>query len=296
MVLVAIPMAAFVLPDLIRGRLLITGDNLQQNLPLHVLVGSMLRHGQLPFWNEYIFSGSPLMADFNAGAFYPLMGLFVILPDRAAWIATEVVLFSGDRGRHVRLSAAPSSSRRSACILAAATFAFAGPVLSQVNHVDMTEGYVAIPWMLLAVFHIVRDGRWRWSILLGMAFATVILAGAPEAMLDEALMVIAYAAFSAGLNARALVARPQPLWCRRGAGPFACGHPVATGTRGHPELPTRQRRARRRGELSDAVQHLLRSCPTSTAGTATSARRNSSASTTCPRSGSTWACCRSSPW
>jgi hypothetical protein len=63
-VLIAIPTAAFVLPDLIGGRLLITGDNLQQNFPLHILVGSMLRHGQLPFWNQYIFSGAPLMADF----------------------------------------------------------------------------------------------------------------------------------------------------------------------------------------------------------------------------------------
>ncbi len=62
-------------------------------------------------------------------------------------------------------------------------------MLSQVNHVDMTEGFVAIPWMLLAVLHIVRDGRWRWSILLGVAYASVILAGAPEAMLDEALLV-----------------------------------------------------------------------------------------------------------
>jgi hypothetical protein len=54
--------------------------------------------------------------------------------------------------------------------------------------------------MLLAVLHITRDGRWRWSILLGIAFATVILAGAPEAMLDEAFMVIAYAAISAGFD------------------------------------------------------------------------------------------------
>ncbi len=199
LVLVAIPTAAFVLPDLIGGRVLITGDNLQQNYPLHVLVGSMLRHGQLPFWNQYIFSGTPLMADFNAGAFYPLMGLFVILPDRAAWIATEVILFSAIAiGMYVFLRALKLSTV--ACVLAAATFAFAGPVLSQVNHVDMTEGYVAIPWMLLAVLHIVRDGRWRWSILLGIAFATVILAGAPEAMLDEALLVIVFAAFSAGLS------------------------------------------------------------------------------------------------
>ena len=201
LVLVAVPLAAFVLPDLIGGRLLITGDNLQQNYPLHVLVGSMLRHGELPFWNQYIFSGTPLMAGFNAGAFYPLMGLFVILPDRAAWIATEVILFSTIAiGMYSFLRALKLSTV--ACLLGAATFAFAGPVLSQVNHVDMTEGYVAIPWMLLAVLHIVRDGRWRWSILLGIAFATVILGGAPEAMLDEAILVIAFAAMSAGLDPR----------------------------------------------------------------------------------------------
>ena len=199
LVLIAIPTVGFVLPDLIGGHLLITGDNLQQNFPLHVLVGSMYRHGQLPFWNQYIFSGTPLMADFNAGAFYPLMGLFVILPDRAAWLVTEIVLFSAIAvGMYVFLRALALST--AACILGAATFAFAGPVLSQVNHVDMTEGFVAIPWLLLSVLHIVRDGRWRWSIVFGIAFATVILAGAPEAMLDEALLVIAYAVMSAGLN------------------------------------------------------------------------------------------------
>jgi hypothetical protein len=198
-VLIAIPTAAFVLPDLVGGHLLITGDNLQQNFPLHVLVGSMLRHGQLPFWNQYIFSGTPLMADFNAGAFYPLTGLFVVLPDRAAWVATEVILFSAIAiGMYVFLRALKLSTM--ACVLAAATYAFAGPVLSQVNHVDMTEGFVAIPWMLLAVLHIVRDGRWRWTILLGIAYATVILAGAPEAMLDEALLVVAFAVMSAGLS------------------------------------------------------------------------------------------------
>ncbi len=198
-VLVAIPTAAFVLPDLLGGHLLITGDNLQQNYPLRVLVGSMLRHGQLPFWNQYIFSGTPLMADFNAGAFYPLTGLFAVMPDRAAWIATEVIVYSAiGVGMYVFLRALALS--RVACLLGAATFAFAGPVLSQVNHVDMSEGFVAIPWMLLAVLHIVRDGRWRWSVLLGIAFATVILAGAPEAMLDEALLIVAFAVMSAGLS------------------------------------------------------------------------------------------------
>jgi hypothetical protein len=199
LVLIAIPAAGFILPYLVDGRVLLTGDNLQQNYPLHVLVGHMLRHGQLPFWNPYIFSGTPLLADFNAGAFYPLMGFFVVFSPNVAWIATEVVLFAAIAiGMYVFLRALSLSTI--AGLLAGATFAFAGTVFSQVNHVDMTEGFVAIPWMLLAVHHIVKDGRWRWSVLLGIAFATVILAGAPEAMLDEALLVIAYAAVTAGLD------------------------------------------------------------------------------------------------
>jgi hypothetical protein len=199
LVLIAIPAAAFILPYLVDGRVLLTGDNLQQNYPLHVLVGHMLRHGQLPYWNPYIFSGTPLLADFNAGAFYPLMGFFIIFSPNVAWIATEVVLFAAIAiGMYVFLRALSFSTMAS--LLAGATFAFSGAVLSQVNHVDMTEGFVAIPWMLLAVHHIVKDGRWRWAVLLGVAFASVILAGAPEAMLDEALLVIAYAAMSAGLD------------------------------------------------------------------------------------------------
>ncbi len=50
------------------------------------------RRGELPFWNQYIFSGTPLLAGFNAGALHPLVGFFPTLPDRVAWIATEVVL------------------------------------------------------------------------------------------------------------------------------------------------------------------------------------------------------------
>jgi hypothetical protein len=198
-VLIGVPAAVFILPDLFGGHLLMTGDNAQQNYPLHVLVGSMLRRGQLPFWDPYIFSGTPLLAGFNAGAFYPLVGLFVILPDRVAWIATEVILFSLIAvGMYLFLRALALSTL--ACLLAAATFSFSGVVLSQVNHVDMTEGFASIPFMLLAVLHIVRDGRWRWSVLLGISFALVVFGGAPEAMLDEALLVIAYAVVSAGFD------------------------------------------------------------------------------------------------
>jgi hypothetical protein len=198
-VLIALPAAVFIVPDLGWGKLLMTGDNVQQNYPLHVLTGSLLRQGQLPYWNQYIFSGSPLLAGFNAGAFYPLVGFFIVLPARAAWLATMVTLFAViGTGMYAYLRALRISPR--AGVVAAITFTFAGTVFSQVNHLDMTEGFAALPWMLLAVLHIVRDGRWRWSLLLGGGLATVILGGAPEAMLDEAILLVVYAVFTAGID------------------------------------------------------------------------------------------------
>ena len=221
------------------------------------------------------------------------MGLFVILPDRAAWIATEVVLFSLIAiGMYVFLRALKLSTvglragRRHVRLR--------GPVLSQVNHVDMTEGFVSIPLMLLAVLHIVRDGRWRWSILLGVAFATVILGGAPEAMLDEALLVIAFAALSAGLEPAALVARADPVWRRRGTGPVALA--AIQWLPGLEAIRNSQRaawRARRGRELSRAVQHLSL-VPYLDGGYGHLGEARSSASTTCPRSASTSGFCPSS--
>ena len=281
LVLVAVPTAIFVLPDLLGGHLLMTGDNLQQNYPLHVLVGSMYRHGQLPFWNSYIFSGTPLLAGFNAGAFYPLVGFFVVLPDRAAWIATEVVVFSAvGIGMYVFLRAMALSTVAS--LLGACTFAFAGTVLSQVNHLDMTEGFVAIPWMLLAVLHIVRSGRWRWSIVLGVAFAerdprrrpgghagrsACSSSRSPRCRLGSTRIA------GGGCCPGAALVRPWPWLWLRSSGSRA-SRPFRTRSGQETEQPSPPLAA------SPSASRFFRSSPTSTVATATWGSTGTSAVTT----------------
>ena len=208
----------------------------------------MLRHGQLPFWNQYIFSGTPLMADFNAGAFYPLTGLFVVLPDRAAWMATEVIVFSAIAvGMYVFLRALKLSTV--ACVLAAATYAFAGPVLSQVNHVDMTEGFVAIPWMLLAVLHIVRDGRWRWT----HPARDRLCHGHPgRRARGDARRGVAHRRLCRHVSRSqpgAMVAGRHQMRRRCRPGTVARRHPMAPGTRGNQQLAAGEWGVRGGGEL-----------------------------------------------
>ena len=78
----------------------------------------------------------------------------------------------------------------------------------------------------------------------------MILAGAPEAMLDEAILVIAFAAMSAGLTASAGGGCSRDVARGAALALSLAAHAVAARTRGHPQLPTGQRGVRRSRELS----------------------------------------------
>ena len=54
------------------GYPLITGDDLTQNYPLEELSGQILRHGHLPLWDAFLWSGTPLLGGTNAHALLPI--------------------------------------------------------------------------------------------------------------------------------------------------------------------------------------------------------------------------------
>ena len=190
--LILIPTFVFAGADLFGGHLLLAGDNLIQSYPLRVLVGTDISHGVLPTWDPWIWSGTPLLAGLNAGAFYPTTFLFALVNPHAAWVIGEIFIFSSI-GVGTCLLFHDSGTSPIASFLGAAVFTFGGAVLTQASvHTDMAEGLASLPWVLFAIRRIGVDGRWRWCVLLGVAFALTIVAGSPEAMLDTAMLGLAY--------------------------------------------------------------------------------------------------------
>jgi hypothetical protein len=206
-VLVVLPLAAFTLPTL-AGHPILLGDDFTQNYPLRVLVGSQIRHGHLPLFDPYIWSGAPLLGGWNAGAAYPFTLLFVILPGTAAWMLNLVVTWwvAGIGSfvflRASRLAAVPS-------FLGALSFSFAGAMTAQIVHFGLVAGVSWVPVALLALLRLSecstsRDAsaearratlrsRLGWTALLGVAGAMAILAGEPRAIADFAVIVGIYA-------------------------------------------------------------------------------------------------------
>jgi hypothetical protein len=60
-------------------------DPVRQQYPWKSLSMGALKSGTLPLWNPYVLGGTPLLATFQPGVFYPLNVLFFLLPFPYAW-------------------------------------------------------------------------------------------------------------------------------------------------------------------------------------------------------------------
>jgi hypothetical protein len=206
-ILIALPVALFGLPAML-GHSVLPGDDLTQNYPLRVLVGRQIGSGHLPLFDPYIWSGAPLLADWNAGAAYPLTLLFAILPGAAAWAVNLIVTWAVAAVgmfwflRCLRLATLAS-------FLGAFSFAFAGAVSAQVGHFGLVAGMSWVPLELIAILRLCQDrgyaSRLGWVCVLAGAFGLTILAGEPRAIDDAVLVVVIYAAWQLARLGRRLV-------------------------------------------------------------------------------------------
>jgi hypothetical protein len=201
-----VPFAVFVIP-LLFGLVYLSGDNLIQNLPMRALVARDLVHGSLPLWNPYLFSGTPLLGGFNAGAAYPTTWMAAVVPLFPAWALTLAITYDvALAGMYVFLRRQGVSS--TAATFGAVTFAFAGYMTAQIVHVDLITGTSWLPWMLVAVHGLTerrptypgtggrgaaRRARSRvWVLMLGVALGLTLLAGAAESVIDSAVLLLIY--------------------------------------------------------------------------------------------------------
>ncbi len=82
------PFRDYFVQDYARGypfkNFLIT-DPIRQQYPWKKLVIEFLKKKELPVWNNYSFSGTPLLANFQSGTFYPFNFLFFLFDFNLAW-------------------------------------------------------------------------------------------------------------------------------------------------------------------------------------------------------------------
>ncbi|MBI5465535.1 YfhO family protein [Candidatus Gottesmanbacteria bacterium] len=128
---------------------LITDPVRQQYVWRHLVI-EQLKHDQLPIWNPYSFSGTPLLANHQSAPFYPLNILFFILPFNVAWVILIILqpllagLFLYVYLKNLKISQFGS-------LLGALTFAFSGFSIAWLEWNTILHVGLWLPLILLSI-------------------------------------------------------------------------------------------------------------------------------------------------
>jgi hypothetical protein len=192
--LILLPLLYF-FPAVIGKITLVPGDGLSQNLGVRILIGQMLRDGNLPLWNPYIFAGTPLLASIYPGALYLPNWLFALFPATTAMnivvITTYHLTIIGIYlyGRRIGMT-------RIGALIAGVAFTFGGFMMAHMGHTSRIAAAAWMPWILLAIENLYCRLTWRW-VALGAAFVALqLFAGEPQMNFYAILICGGYFLFS----------------------------------------------------------------------------------------------------
>lgn len=137
-----------------------------------------IRHGELPHWTPYIFSGFPFLADPQVGAWYPLnWPFFFVTGITPGVIQFQLVLhaFLACLGTFLllrRLTGAPL-----AALAGAIAYGFTGYFADHASHVGMFAAAALLPWLLLCFELAMQSKAVRFGVFGGLTAGAIVLAG-----------------------------------------------------------------------------------------------------------------------
>jgi len=147
--------------------------------PLRFALAEAFKNGELPLWNRHFAMGFPVLADFQAGVFYPPHLLLSVLTlfQAIRWIYffhyLVAVIGSYLLCRHW-------SHPRHQAIIGALLFTLGGTTVSLINLLNHFQSAVWLPWTVLLWERFLIRNSWRNFVLMVAIFLMQFLAGSPE--------------------------------------------------------------------------------------------------------------------
>lgn len=162
-------------------------------LPLRTAAAEAIREGRLPLWEPRLGNGFPVLAEGQAGVFYPLHALgYMGLPQHhvyALLIALHCVL----AGLFMALLCRTWDMRPAACLTAGLVYGFSGFFITHVLHITMLEAAAWLPLALLCVERWLRRPEdLRWLAGAALALGVQQLAAMPQIFFYSVLTVMLY--------------------------------------------------------------------------------------------------------
>lgn len=151
-------------------------DPVRQQYPWRNLAITIEKAGQLPLWNPYSFSGTPLLANFQSAVFYPLNILFFVLPFATAW-SFLIVLEPLLGGLFLYFYLKNLKLHSLACLLGSIAFLFSGFSVAWMEWNTILHTVIWLPLILLAKDKLLQKWNIRWTVIFLFAEIAAFFGG-----------------------------------------------------------------------------------------------------------------------
>ena len=209
LVFLFLPVLSF--PELfLRPNTLYRGDLTWIHYPLRVLAAEQWKSGQVPLWNPYVLSGTPLLAEPQVGVLQPLNALFLlpIPPYRALTLFVSLNLTLAATFTYVLARSFGIS--RAGATLAGLSFGFGGFLMAQITNLNVMAGGVWLPLVFFFLAWALRSRRPLVALLGGLALALHIFAAQPEVTLYTTFLLLGYTMY----ESVRVILKPEPVTSR----------------------------------------------------------------------------------
>lgn len=154
----------------------LTTDPIRQQYPWREIAVALEKNLSLPLWNPYNFSGSPLLANFQTAAFYPLNIFFFFLPFAYAW---SLLVFMQPllAGIFLYLYLRNLKLHPLAAFLGSIAFAFSGFSVAWLEWNTLLQTLMWVPLVLLAKDKLLDKWTIKWTFIFFIAEIAAFFAG-----------------------------------------------------------------------------------------------------------------------
>jgi hypothetical protein len=151
-------------------------DPVRQQYVWRKLAIDQIKAGYLPLWNPYSFSGTPLLANFQSAALYPLNILFFLLPFPIAW---GILIFLQPllAGTFLYIYLRNHKVSQEAGMIGGIVFGFCGFSIAWLEWNTIGHVLLWVPLILLCIDYLLDKFSLKWILILIFAQSAQILAG-----------------------------------------------------------------------------------------------------------------------
>ncbi len=152
-------------------------DAVDVHYSLQKYFSTQILHGKLPMWTPESYSGMPLLADPEVGAWYPLNWPFYLAGVTPRAIEWELALHAGLACVGAWLLALDLLGEAEPAILAGIFYGLSGFFAGHSSHVGIFQGAALFPWLLWSFRRAVAGAWWTYGPVAAAIGACILMAG-----------------------------------------------------------------------------------------------------------------------